>query len=227
MITAQQCGTSVLHDVVSSANTLPAIVYRTRCGQPVPAGSWGVYELTRGQKTNCEKCQSVKEPTMTTMEVRDTEAPPANGETTHDDHEKPNGRKARTALETAAAFLARQRSTEDARAKLADALRAEINERAVMLAELEGAPAAESKKDSAPLRKPAKSPKPGPRGPRAESVPSRVLAYLKDSGPAGASQLATYLNLDPRVIHGALHNLLKAWKVKSKGERKNRVWSVR
>lgn len=86
-----------------------------------------------------------------------------------------------------------------------------------------GVPKADA--SEAPAESSEASPK-GKRGPRADSVPSRVLAYLTTNGPSTGSAISTALGIAPGVAHGALNNLLKSKKVTSVGVRKMRAWSI-
>jgi hypothetical protein len=65
-----------------------------------------------------------------------------------------------------------------------------------------------------------------PRGPRADSLPNRILGWLKDAQPSTGIEIARALDVEVGKVHGALTNLAKTKKVLSEGERKQRKWRL-
>jgi hypothetical protein len=66
--------------------------------------------------------------------------------------------------------------------------------------------------------------KSGPRGPRSEGLPMKVLAQLKSGGPGNASDIAGHVGVDTIKISGVLGQLKKRNLVVASGKRPHLEW---
>lgn len=173
---------------------------------------------------------------MTTIETNETES--LNG-APHDTIVPPRSKRARSAsteifdaasrAKAAISDLIAERDAARNKAAALDAVLAELTHPPTVAAKPAARKAAPKQRATPAedvVAKPVKAARKGPRGLRAESVPSRVLWHLNSNGPQTGSQLSGALGLTPQQVHGALNGLLNSSKVKSKGERKSRVWSA-